>query len=259
MRGLFLVFFLCAVLATPNALADDEGKLTKMKSDLKKTTKTTTSNDEDSFWVEILYWWAQVYIEYTFSDLGFRYLEYPYQDGRNVYLTDIESSSRPFALEILFGYQYINSETNATFFDSRLRIPSGNSFSLCYLVFEEELKTGGYEYISFYSFTQRASLKSNQPLDISLDFGVNHFPGMNRGGFSYGFGVEIFPFQPIVLSFYFRQHIVAGGQDVLEAFFGIGVSLCNIEPTVGYRVFDFHGFGGGVALSGLFLGVRVRL
>jgi|GEM_PF-3096207 len=257
MRKIVLLILTVALIIAPLVGASADDKIKKVKDDIKKS-RITSDTDDTTFFI-IFYYWIEIYLKYTFSDGGFRYLNHPYQNGLMAYLVDEEISPRPFALNCLFGYQNVNSKIEATLFDIRLRCPSGSSFSLSYTVFEEQLDTGGYEYLSFYSFMQRASLISKQPIDITLDFGVNHFPGMQRGGISYGFGIELFPAPPLFFTFHLRQHLVATGQDVTESFLGVGLVLRNFEPIFGFRVFDFHGFSGGVDLSGVVFAIQIRL
>jgi len=241
-------FFLAllVLLFCGTVLAD--GKLKKVKKDLEKpraaiVRESSFDDDEDATDWEIFYIWLEAYFVYTFSDGGFRYGRYPYESGLRGYLTNEEVSERPFALDILTGYKHIDSETDAFLFDVRLRLPSGSAFSLTYTRFEEELDTGGYEYLSFYSIMQRASLFGNQPFDITLDVGGCHFPGTGYGGFSYGAGVEVYPQSPLLFHFYIRGHMVSTGANVTESLMALGVVLRNVELLVGYRVWVLRFLG----------------
>jgi len=241
------------------ASAGDKIKSIKkqVKRSSSRTSRSTSDDDNDEDDSDLLDWLLFCYFNYVFSDLDFRYSLYPYQHKAYI-VGSKEEPKRLFALTVRTGFQFVDPDTNAFLGGLRLRIPSGSSFSFRYSCFAEE-SSGGTDYLSFYGLTQRASLFRYGGMDLTVDFGGAHLPGLGRGGPTWGFSVLAFPQKPLVIDVLFRQHFVATDCYIIEGDFEFGFALRNFEVMLGYRVFRFVGWAEDVDLSGFCISIRIWL
>lgn len=253
---LTLLGFLITI-QTP-ALAD--GKLETIKKQLessktpsRRSKKDNDEKDEFDFFADLLFY----YFVYTFSDLGFRYRLHPYQGRTYIVEPEEKNNNRPLAFTFRTGFQFIDNRTSALFSVMRLRIPSGSSFSFHYILFSEKSENGEKEYLSFYNLMQRASLFHGSVLDLTIDFGGCHFPGLSAGGFSWGAGLLILPQKPLVFDVTIHQHLISTNTSVLETDIEIGFVFSQFELMFGWRLFRFYGWSKEVDLSGFCFSFRV--
>ena len=248
------------VLLIPLYPAFTGDKIESIKKQVKRSSKhesrsaSDRKNGGDS---SLLNWLLLSYFSYVLSDLDFRYALYPYQHKSYIVGSE-EEPKRLFALTIRTGFQFVDRNTKAFLGALRLRIPSGSSFSFRYSCFAEKTG-GGTDYLSFYSVMQRASLFRYGSMDLTVDFGGAHLPGLARGGPTWGFGVMAFPQEPLILDVLFRQHFVTPDCYIIESDFEFGVALRHLEVMAGYRVFRFVGWAEDVDLSGFCISVRIWL
>jgi len=251
---------LLLALLLPFHFASAGDKIESIKKQVKQSSKRksrSASDGENGGNSSLLNWLLLSYFSYVLSDLDFRYALYPYQ--RKAYIVGSEEEpKRLFALTIRSGFQFVDRNTNAFLGALRLRIPSGSSFSFRYSCFAEE-SGGATDYLSFYSLMQRASLFRYGGMDLTIDFGGAHLPGLARGGPTWGFGVMAFVQKPLVLDVLFRQHFVTPDCYIIEGDFELGVTLRRFEIMTGYRVFRFVGWAEDVDLSGFCISVRIWL
>ena len=242
-------------------LASAGDKIESIKKQVKRsssrTSRSTSDDDNDEDDSDLLDWLLLSYFSYVLSDLDFRYALYPYQHKAYIVGSE-EEPKRLFALTVRSGFQFVDRNTSAFVGAVRLRIPSGSSFSFRYSCFAEE-SGGGTDYLSFYSLTQRASLFRYGGMDLTIDFGGAHLPGLARGGPTWGFSVLAFPQKPLVLDVLFRQHFVTPDCYIIESDFELGVTLRRFEIMAGYLVFRVVGWAEDVDLSGFCISVRIWL